>query len=150
MVARKLGDAPYVLAAAPALVKALGDPQQPEALTGCPGIGWSFTAQLSRWPLAHADGRQAEAVMDIRFTSDSLLYNRDAALQGLGIAQLPLVMCEPYVADGQLAIVAPDWRPPNILFYAIYPSRRHLTLAGRQFLDFLAKSVEEAFGSPSA
>ncbi len=143
VVARKLGETPYLLVASPALAQRLGDPQEPQALAGLPGIGWSFTRHLSRWPLRGPKGREAEVDMDIRFASDSLILNRDAALQGLGIAQLSRRICLPYLVDGQLCVIAPQWRPPTVVIYALYPSRHHLTLAGRKFLDLMQTAMAE-------
>lgn len=143
VVARRLGEMPYVLVASPALARAIGDPRTPDALAGLPGIGWSFTPHLSRWRLQGPQGREAEVEMDIRFASDSLILNRDAALQGLGIAQLSRRICVQHLADGGLVVVAPDWRPPTLAIHALYPSRRHLTLAGRRFLDLMAEAMSD-------
>ena len=143
VVARSLGDMPYLLVASPGLAATLGDPQTPEALAGLAGIGWSFTPHLSRWRLHGPQGREAEVEMDIRFASDSLMLNRDAALQGLGIAQLSRRVCVPHLADGTLVVVAPAWRPPTLAIHALYPSRQHLTLAGRRFLELMAAAMAD-------
>ncbi|MGJ7604097.1 LysR substrate-binding domain-containing protein [Variovorax sp. LT1R20] len=142
MVSRKLGDFPYVLAATPDLYESLGRPATPAALAGCPAIGWTFGVHPSRWPLHGPDGAEAELHVQTRFTSDSLLQIRQATLAGIGIARLPLTMCSADLAQGGLCLVAPGWTPPTISVHALYPSRRDLTRAGREFLALLVESME--------
>jgi para-nitrobenzyl esterase len=77
-----------------------------------------------------------------RFTSDSLLQIHQAALAGIGIARLPLTLCGNDLEQGRLCLVAPGWAPPTISIHALYPSRRDLALAGRQFLAMLVEAMK--------
>ncbi len=93
MVSRKLGDFPYLLAAAPALFESLGEPATPQALAAlddCPAIGWTFGPHPSRWLLRGPGDAEVELNVHPRFTSDSLLQIHQAALAGIGIARLPV------------------------------------------------------------
>lgn len=119
------------------------------ALSRCAAVGWSITASLARWTLIGPQNQSADVELDVRFVSDNLLLNRDAALQGLGVVQLPRIMAASFVASGQLLQVAPDWVPPAMHIYALYPSRRHLTLAGRCFLDMLEEGMKDAAITPA-
>jgi len=148
LVARRLATVPYGLYASPALVTALNIPETPLALSRCAAVGWSITASLARWTLIGPQNESADVELDVRFVSDNLLLNRDAALQGLGVVQLPRIMAASFVASGHLLQVAPDWVPPAMHIYALYPSRRHLTLAGRCFLDMLEDGMKDV-GSTS-
>ena len=38
-------------------------------------------------------------------------------------------------------MIAPDWSPPRVSIYVLYPSRRSLTLAGRKFIDALGEGM---------
>lgn len=152
MVSRKLGEFPYVLAAAPALFESLGEPATPEALAAlaalgeCPAIGWTFGQHPSRWLLRGPGPGDTDVEVELnvqtRFTSDSLLQIHQAALAGIGIARLPLTLCSKDIEQGRLCVVAPGWTPPTISIHALYPSRRDLTLAGRQFLAMLVEATE--------
>lgn len=146
MVSRKLGDFPYALAATPALCESLGQPATPQALAalpdGCPAIGWTFSPHPSRWLLRGPGDAEVELDVQPRFTSDSLLQIHQAALAGIGIARLPLALCGNDLAQGRLCLVAPGWAPPTISIHALYPSRRDLTLAGRQFLAMLVEATK--------
>lgn len=144
LVSRLLAQVPYALYASPALAASLGIPDDPEGLQGCPAIGWSFTPQLARWQLHGPRGRSAEIALDLRFVSDSLSLNSEAAVHGLGVAQLPQPMAASHVRAGRLRRVLAQWAPPDMQILALYPSRRHLTLAGRCFLDMLEQCIGSA------
>lgn len=141
LIGRELAVVSYGLYASPSLAASLGTFSSLVESGSCPAVGWSFTPQSNRWTLQGPDGGSAELKLDLRFVSDSLLLNCDAALSGIGVAQLPVLMAGPRVKEGRLVRFAPAWHPPNIHIHALYPSRRHLTPAGRCFLDMLTQDL---------
>ena len=141
-VALPLMASSYVLVAAPQFVEELTMPGQAAALAAeWPAIGWSFDEHPGRWSLTGPAGESVTVPIRPRMHSDSLLLIRKAALAGLGVAQLPRVLCEQDIRDGTLAVVAPGWAPLPMTIYALYPSRHHLTHAGRLFLAALAQAL---------
>ena len=140
LVARKLVDSHYQLVASTTLLAALPLPSAPEELSRCPVVGWTFPAPSSRWRLDHPSQGSAEVNVQPRLTTDNLMLVKEAALAGLGIAQLPEVLCAEEVRAGRLQVVLPGWAPPSIAIHALFPSRRVLTPAGRAFLEMLGKA----------
>jgi DNA-binding transcriptional LysR family regulator len=66
----------------------------------------------------------------------------EAAIAGVGNAPMPALVCRDAVGDGRLRVLfGPE---PAVLpaVYAVYPSRRHLPVKVRVFLDGLAALVE--------
>jgi DNA-binding transcriptional LysR family regulator len=51
------------------------------------------------------------------------------ALDGFGLAHLPLDVVEPYLASGRLMRVLEDWSKPLPGYHLYYPSRRQPTAA---------------------
>lgn len=149
LVARKLVEARYLLVATPE-VKALL-PEAPASSSGpaMPIIGWTFAPPSNRWTLVNASGETIEVPVESRFASDNLILIREAALAGVGVAQLPPMLCDADILAGRLCVVAPGWSPPTVSIYAIYPSRRVLTLAGRYFVDALSEAFAK-LGSPAS
>jgi DNA-binding transcriptional LysR family regulator len=139
LVARNLVDTRYVLVAAPGLAHGIPAAPGPADFPAFPAVGWTFFPQPGRWSVHHADHGARELAVDVRFTTDNLLLVREAALAGVGVAQLPAALCRPDVAAGRLQVVATGWSPPPVSLYVLYPSRRALTLAGRQFVELLAE-----------
>jgi DNA-binding transcriptional LysR family regulator len=140
LVARKLVDSHYQLVASTALLATLPELSAPEELSGYPVIGWTFPTPSSRWRLEHPTQGSIEVSVQARFTTDNLMLVKEAALAGLGIAQLPEVLCAADVHAGRLQVVLPGWEPPPIAIHALFPSRRVLTPAGRTFLEMLGKA----------
>ena len=64
---------------------------------------------------------------------------RFAALEGVGIAQLPATVVRPDLLEGRLVEVMPLWVPRREVVHALFPSRRGLLPAVRHLLDFLAE-----------
>ena len=63
---------------------------------------------------------------------------RQAAEDGVGIAQLADYVVMDQIASGALEIILPDWTLPSGIVHAVFPSRRGLSPAVRSFIDFLA------------
>jgi len=61
-----------------------------------------------------------------------------AAVSGVGITLLPTFIVGPDICTGRLQQVLPDYCPPEISIYAIFPSRRYLSAKVRTFVDFLS------------
>ena len=61
----------------------------------------------------------------------------DAALDGLGICQLPEFYVQPMIAMGALEVVLDAMRPAEEPIWAVYPQRRHLSPKISRFVDML-------------
>lgn len=71
----------------------------------------------------------------VRFDSGDAI--RLAAIAGLGIGYLPSFMIGRDIAEGRLVQLLPATQGEEIAIHAIYPSRRHLSLRVRAFIDGL-------------
>jgi DNA-binding transcriptional LysR family regulator len=63
---------------------------------------------------------------------------RHAALQGVGVVQMPTMVVTQDIKAGTLVHVLPDWAPRAGIIHAVFPSRRGLLPSVRALLDFLA------------
>jgi DNA-binding transcriptional LysR family regulator len=63
----------------------------------------------------------------------------DAALKGLGLAQLPDYYVDEFLADSRLVKVLDDYRFNDAGVWVVYPQQRHLAPKVRLFIDFLAE-----------
>jgi DNA-binding transcriptional LysR family regulator len=141
MVARRLIEARYVMVGAPHLQDGIPAAPGPADFPCFPAVGWTFFPHPARWSLRHREHGEHEIAVDVRFTTDNLLLVREAALAGVGVAQLPYALCREDMDGGRLRTIAPDWSPPRVGIYVLYPSRRSLTLAGRKFIDALTEGM---------
>jgi DNA-binding transcriptional LysR family regulator len=66
-----------------------------------------------------------------------------AALDGVGIARLPITSVDAHIAQTRLVPLLEDWTPSSVGFFLYYPSRRQTPAALQAFLDFLKASARE-------
>lgn len=142
IVARRLGDCHYLLVAAPELADRYRHVSTPQDVEGIPAVGWTFHDSPSDWVLQDPTGARETIHVDVRFLADTLSLVSDAALRGLGAAQLPVMTCKNDIAQGRLCDLLQGWTPPPVTLYAVYPSRRSLSRGGRLFIDLLSRRFE--------
>lgn len=137
LMMRKLDESTQCLVASPALVPA--SLASPADLHGWPSLDLGPPHRAHAWQLATVDGRTAEVAHHPRLVTDDMAALRQAAIDGIGIVQLPTMMIWQDVEMGRLIHVLPDWRPRAGIVHAVFPSRRGLLPSVRAFLDFLAR-----------
>lgn len=81
-------------------------------------------------------------VVNGRFTVNSLVVARDAAMYDLGIAWIPRFLVARALRAGLLREVLSDQAPPPLAFTALYPGNRHLSAKVRTFLDLWVERLE--------
>ncbi|QGP81135.1 LysR substrate-binding domain-containing protein [Sphingobium sp. CAP-1] len=144
LVMRKLDDSRQCLVASPHLV---APPiHYPADLNGLPSLDMGPARNDYYWNLESGDGQQATVRHHPRIVTDDMATLRAAALEGVGVVQLPTLLIWPDVQAGRLVHLLPDWRPPAAIVHAVFPSRRGLLPSVRALLDFFARecAIERA------
>jgi DNA-binding transcriptional LysR family regulator len=72
-----------------------------------------------------------------------------AALDGVGIARLPLSRIDVDTARKRLVPLLQDWAPRSVGFYLYYPSRRQVPAALKAFVDFIKAHARAEGALPS-
>ncbi len=141
LIARVLTRFSAPLCAAPAYLAARGTPATPGALNDHDCLYFSSAARRQAWRLPGPDGAERAVSGRSRLRLDSAEALRDAALAGLGIAQLPDFLIADDLAAGRLVPVLPAWQTDAVPVLALYPDRRYLEPRVRRFIDLLAASL---------
>lgn len=137
LIARKLASRTQYVVASPAYLQHFGTPthlatlSQHQCLTGTVGL-WRFMQ----------DGKMLTYRPQGRLLCNSGVALRDAAIQGLGLVQLPDYYVTDYLADGRLCSVLDAFRQPDDGIWALYPQNRHLSAKVRRLVDFLAAQLQ--------
>jgi len=71
------------------------------------------------------EGRELKVRIDGRAAFNTLTMMKQAALDSLGLAYVPLDMVQSELDRGSLRQVLADWSPPRPAYHLYYPSRRH-------------------------
>ncbi|MDO5058556.1 MAG: LysR family transcriptional regulator, partial [Neisseria sp.] len=131
LIARPLAPCHSLLVAAPDYLAEYGEPERPEDLAEHRCLAHSHLNR-SEWTF-YRQGTPTVLTLDNALTGNDALMLLNAVLHGAGIAMLPRYLLAEPLAEGRLKTVLPDWDLPEMTVYALYPSRRQLPRAVRQF-----------------
>lgn len=138
LVVRVLSDRQQCIVASPGLVEALGAPEAPGDLAAFPSLSREFTQTTHAWFLTKGD-RSVTIEHVPRYVTSDMMALRTAALAGVGIVQLPLLMLRQHIADGSLVPLLPEWCPRPEVIHVVFPSRRGMLPSVRALIDHLAE-----------
>lgn len=143
LVMRVLADRGHCLVASPSLVASLGKPRSPDELSRWPGLSMAAGKHVHKWLLGGPEGAKAEVHFAPRLITGDMLALREAAVAGVGVVQLPILMAREQLANGTLVRVLDDWEPKREVIHAVFPSRRGLLPAVRALVDFLSEEYAQ-------
>lgn len=130
------------------------------ALVASPHVPWptaeipsfpalvAFPQESLSWIVEH-DGQLLEAEPDIRLRTSSLITMRDAAIAGLGAAQLPMFLVGRDLRSGRLV----RWGPassPDVELWVLHTSTRHASRKVGAFVQFLCANAPSLMEEYSA
>ena len=94
------------------------------------------TGERHLWRLER--GKQAHELGFVpRLVADDMFALRHVALQGLGVALLPEILCRDELREGRLVRLFPDWACTASEIQAAFATRRGMLPAVRAFIDHL-------------
>src|SRR5205823_3453119 len=143
LIARKIGVSQLVCCAAPSYLAKHPAPQSPADLAAHACLSYEYSRERDLWRFRDRRG----AVHEVRIAGPAHSNNGELlcalAVAGMGVHMEPDFIVAPEVRAGRLATLLPGFTPPSIEIYAAYPSRRHLSMKVRAFVDFLAARFAE-------
>ncbi len=139
LVMRVLSDRGQCLVASPDCVARHATPVVPEDLDGWPSLALSIPQKNYRWQLYGQGGEEVTLQHYPRFVTTDMHALKLAALQGIGVAQLPLLLVQTHIKQGSLVRLLPDWAPRREVIHTVFASRRGLLPSTRALIDFLAE-----------
>ncbi len=143
LVVRRLGRTTDILVASPDLIASLKPPGPLRDLSHWPTLSLPSAGERATWSLVRGS-ETIEARIDPRLVSDDMFALRRAALDGVGVALLPRLVCEDELRSGHLRHVMPEWSSPPSEIQAAFPTRRGMLPAVRALIDFLAQNPPDA------
>lgn len=138
LVARRLGTTQTVLCAAPSYIARMGLPANPQDLARFNALTYAYASAPRLWAFTDRDGKTHEVRVTGTLHANSGDALRSAAIGGLGIVYEPEFLLQDALQQGQLVPLLPDYVGIRGDIWAVYPSRRHLSLKVRLFVDHIA------------
>lgn len=138
LIARKIASLDLITCAAPSYLGRYGEPGHPDEIaTGHRRVGFFGAGSGRVYPFEFE--RRSERVAaggPCQVTVNEVESLVVAAVAGLGLAQLPVFLLQPYLDDGRLIRVLPEWHAASVPIYIVYPPNRHLSSKLRVFVDW--------------
>jgi|SRR5579885_461050 DNA-binding transcriptional LysR family regulator len=119
-------------------------PRTPQDLQvhNCARMRFVSSGTIYRWEFTAPQGGELEIDVNGGLISNDVDLILAWARQGLGLACLFEQQVRDDLKSGGLVRVLEDWCPPFPGFYLYYPSRAHLPLKLRVFIDFLQARLQ--------
>lgn len=140
LVARPIGTARMVTCAAPAYLARRGSPRHPDDLArhNCIGLVAPGTGRIADWVFEARDATLHIAPRG-NLSVSSMEAAVDAALAGVGIAQVFSSLAHGPIMSGALVPLLVDCAAPGPPVTVVYPRSRYLSAKVRAFADFAAE-----------
>ena len=138
LVARRLTACRSVVCASPAYLSRHAAPQRLQDLSQHNCLTHAYYGK-SLWHF-ELDGEPASVAVSGNLSANESTSLMQAALYGAGVALLPTYLAGPRLHSGELVRLLPQARPRELSIFAVYATRKHMTVALRTMLDFLAQA----------
>jgi DNA-binding transcriptional LysR family regulator len=137
LIARRLAPIRVALCASPGYIVQHGAPETPADLAEHNCLIYTYAASQSEWRFVDGAGKEHAVHIAGRLLANNGDVLRTAALRGQGVALGPTFILGDDMRVGTLVRLLPDYAPPEVGLYAVYPPSRHLSVKVRSFVDFL-------------
>ncbi len=141
LVARRLLRYRSVLVASPGYLQRAGAPSHPNELSLHALIAFSRWEPSVSW-LLYNNGETHKIKVEPRIAINDYAGVQSAVINGLGISEIPQILCGPGLEDGRLVEVMPTWQFAPVTLSVIYPSNLNLSRLVRLFKDFCVERIE--------
>ncbi len=139
---RKISPVRRTLVASPSYLAARGTPEAPEDLAGHACLSYGADAHEEQWELSRGAARRVHRAAGAFSTNNGDLLAR-LAVNGEGIALLPLFIVHDDLKTGRLVEVLADWAAPQIWLTLYYPPYDRLPLKVATFSDFFEACITD-------
>ncbi|MDC3955089.1 LysR family transcriptional regulator [Polyangium jinanense] len=142
LVARRIGSVRMIVCASPDYLDRRGRPVSPRDLVhhNCLRLSpvrreWSFRCPGRRTQVVPVTGT---------LITDNIAVLRQAALDGIGVARLPLSYVAADIEAGRLRRVLPEHALGETNVFVVHPYQRHMPTKVRAFVDYVVQRFRSA------
>lgn len=121
LVMKVLAESTQRLVAAPRVLEGVGRPLVPADIGTMPSLSWGGAHQSHEWRLKGPGEAEAVVRHQPRFVTEDMVALRHAALEGIGIVQMPTMVVADDLRAGRLVDVLPEWAPRAGIIHAVFP-----------------------------
>ncbi|VWX49535.1 LysR family transcriptional regulator [Novosphingobium sp. 9U] len=144
LVARRVADIRWAVVGSPEFLAAHGVPRSPEDLREVPCVGVDFLNLDTTWCFRrHGEASDYRVPIQSRLSVSMTEAAIDAAIAGVGLAQVLRYQATDAIDAGTLRTVLDDYEPGSVPVSILYLGGGRMPLKTRSFLDFAAPRLQE-------
>jgi DNA-binding transcriptional LysR family regulator len=139
MIAVRIGpDWRFAVVGSPAYFERRSPPATPQDLTNHVAVNIRLTTagSIYAWEFEKGD-RKLNVRVDGQLVFNNIMPVLQGAVDGIGLAYLPLELATPYLKDGRLVEVLADWCPYFQGYHLFYPNKRQASPAFAALVEAL-------------
>lgn len=140
LIARRIGPKKNICCASPEFLTKAKKIKVPEDLQKVNCLVMGHSIAHNRWHFTKAEQAHHVEVTGFYAANGARLII-DSALQGLGVAYIPIALATPYLKNGQLVPVLTDYDTPTSDMFVVYQFHRYMAKPTRLFVDFVMEKV---------
>ncbi len=141
---QKISALGFLVCASPVYLTHAGEPWTPAELKDHNCINSNLSPEKTVWTLKDRNNKPETVEVSGNFASDNCDAVREAAINHLGIAMLPMYMIDDDLRRMRLKQVIPSWSVPEQGIYAIYPRRHILSSKVQTLVNMLAAKLGDS------
>lgn len=152
MVARKLGEQRFVVAAAPSYLQKHGAITNHHDLAQHQTLSFAYASASYTWKFKKANEIHQISTRDSQLVSNNADVIMQAAIDGAGVVIQPRwAICE-YIDSGKLTLLLRNYEVTSALFhsgiYALYSKENRASPKIRAWIDFLSQRISHEYIDP--
>jgi len=136
LIVRRLMQMDHLVCASPLYWRRHGKPEHPRELAEHAALVLTSLGAHSHWRFEDGD-KVLNVPLKSRMDATASSPLIQMALRGFGVLYLPAVVVQPYVDEGELESILPEFTRKDVWLYLAYLQRRHNSAALRALIDFL-------------
>ncbi len=137
LVARRLAPCRMVVCASPDFLERHGPLSRVEDLRRAPRLAFSDAVSSGDWTLTDTNGDAYVIDGPILMATNNTQMMLAGARAGAGVAYGPSFVFGQSIAAGELVALLPRYKATELAIQAVYPTKRHVSLKLRSFVDHL-------------
>lgn len=146
LISRRLLQSRILTVASPGYLQKYGTPTAPADLESHQAITYSYMKHPNLWVYQGEENTSHRVQVQSRVVTNSSEMELALCLAGQGIIRLPDFYFKGEIERGDVVELFQNLPPQYIDLYLMYPSRKHMSLKVRSFIDFVIRELGDTSG----
>ena len=140
LIARRIGPKHSICCASPEFLTTVKTIKHPDDLMELNCLIMGKSLSHNHWQFLK-NNKQYQTTVSGRYATTSMHLVIESALNGLGVAYVPIALVKEHIEAGRLVPVLIDYETPKSNMFLIYQSHKYMTKPIRLFIDHVIDKV---------